>query len=278
MAVLIVSGATIAMAIYPQLSPKNNPRLVRYLLFIPWKKQPQPNPLLKIAGIPGIEITLNTGENTIDCWYYKYPGAKNVVLISHGTGRNSAYPEYTAKTETFLNCKYSVFVYDYEGYGKSTGEPSPEAVINDGVVAYDYLNKTLNYQPRQIVAYGLSLGSGVTMELTKRRKFSKVIVEAAFSSIQDVLNERVPAARIYPKSQFFTPGFETIETVKSPHPPLLIIHGKHDPEILWHHGQDIYDAACQPKSLLVLENSAHGVISAADQDAYMQTIKQFLAQ
>ena len=54
---------------------------------------------------------------------------------------------------------------NYRRYGGSGGWPTEANNIADAVAAYDYLQEELGVAPRNIVAYGESLGTGVATRL-----------------------------------------------------------------------------------------------------------------
>jgi hypothetical protein len=43
----------------------------------------------------------------------------------------------------------NAFVYEYTGYGRSTGEPSEEALYADVEAAFDYMLRHLHIQPHK---------------------------------------------------------------------------------------------------------------------------------
>ncbi|OKL64565.1 hypothetical protein UA08_00130 [Talaromyces atroroseus] len=65
-----------------------------------------------------------------------------------------------------------VFAIDYRGYGISTGSPSEEGLITDGVTLLNFLtSEPCNIPPSQIVIAGLSLGTAVTTAVAERFAF-----------------------------------------------------------------------------------------------------------
>lgn len=65
-----------------------------------------------------------------------------------------------------------VFAIDYRGYGLSTGSPSEEGLISDGVTLLNYLTAgSFNISPSRIVISGLSLGTAVTAAVAERFAF-----------------------------------------------------------------------------------------------------------
>ncbi len=63
--------------------------------------------------------------------------------------------------------KYDVFVFDYRGFGDSTGEPTEKGLIRDARYVYDWLHNITNGQ-RRIYIWGQSLGSAVACQLAAR--------------------------------------------------------------------------------------------------------------
>jgi pimeloyl-ACP methyl ester carboxylesterase len=63
--------------------------------------------------------------------------------------------------------KYDVFIFDYRGFGDSTGEPTEEGLIRDARYVYDWLHNATNGQ-RKIYIWGQSLGSAVACQLAAR--------------------------------------------------------------------------------------------------------------
>lgn len=63
--------------------------------------------------------------------------------------------------------KYDVFIFDYRGFGDSTGEPTEEGLIRDARYVYDWLHNASNGH-RKIYIWGQSLGSAVACQLAAR--------------------------------------------------------------------------------------------------------------
>lgn len=103
--------------------------------------------------------------------------------------------------------KYDVFVFDYRGFGDSTGEPTEEGLVRDARYIYDWLHNTSNGQ-RKIYIWGQSLGSAVACQLAARlsddesmkfnfqlfllfiylgKSLAGIVMEAAFINIHQAL-------------------------------------------------------------------------------------------
>ena len=76
---------------------------------------------------------------------------------------------------------FSVFAYDYHGYGASSGRATEKNAYLDINAAYDYLNAQLHVPPNHIIAYGRSLGAAVAIDLATRQPLAGLIIENLFS-------------------------------------------------------------------------------------------------
>jgi Esterase/lipase len=86
----------------------------------------------------------------------------------------------------------NILAYDYTGYGESSGEPSEDACYADIEAAYDYLVNDRNLDPRQILLYGRSVGSGPATYLASKLSIEGVpvgglILECPFKSVYRVV-------------------------------------------------------------------------------------------
>jgi len=96
------------------------------------------------------------------------PRKQMTILVCHGNGGNLTYLErlYTRLAETGVN----VLLFDYRGYGSSTGKPSEEGTYRDAQAAYQWLRNS-GFATTNIFAYGESLGGGIASELAVREVY-----------------------------------------------------------------------------------------------------------
>jgi abhydrolase domain-containing protein 17 len=121
---------------------------------------------------------------------------------------------------------FSVFAYDYRGYGTSDGSPSENNAYQDADVAYSYLTKELKIPPQQIIIYGQSLGGGAATELAAKHPVAGLILESTFTSAFRVV---VPIP-ILPFDKFT--NRDKLSRVRC---PVLVMHGEADDVIPLQH-------------------------------------------
>jgi pimeloyl-ACP methyl ester carboxylesterase len=203
--------------------------------------------------------------------YYIRPGAKKVFLLSHGNAGNVQGRVLLAAALLCCNC--NVLSYDYEGYGKSDGEPSIKGLVKDGLAAYDFTATKLHYSANQIILYGESIGSGVSVQIAAQRPVSGIVLQSAFSSLLAAGREHVWFLNLYPIEWF--DNLDNITYLETKHPPLLILHGDCDPILATHHGQDIYNRAAQPKTIVILTHFGH-VLENVDNMQFLRAVGTFV--
>jgi uncharacterized protein len=208
-------------------------------------------------------------------WFFEIPNTQRVFLYSHGKGNNIFGKLH--HVPFLLLCGGSVFMYDYQGYGKSQGRITIDGACDDATAAYDYLVKQEHRTGKDIIGFGESFGCGVTGQLSIRRKLAGVILQSGFSSLLRAGRDNLYWLNLYP--EFVFPDCLKMDNAAifgKPHSPLLIVHGKKDRILPFANAEDLYSAAVQPKSLYVVSDGGHCCFGTADQ--FVQTVKGFLAK
>ena len=87
------------------------------------------------------------------------------VTILYCHGNSHCINQYWGRVELLWEMGYRVFIFDYQGYGKSEGGPSDDACLADGRAALAFLRGRPEVNPDRIVYYGWSLGTFITTYL-----------------------------------------------------------------------------------------------------------------
>jgi pimeloyl-ACP methyl ester carboxylesterase len=229
--------------------------------------------ILSSDGIKKCDVTFS-GPNgkRLHGWFFKKAPLGKVMLVSHGKDGNMS--DRLILTQALLSCGTSVFLYDYEGYGESEGSPTVQRICQDGLAAYDYLVGQEKIPSKDIIAYGESIGTGVTCYLSTQRPVSGLILQTAFPSLIYAAHDHLWYTWLYPDSWF--PDLNNLAVLKEPHPPVLIIHGKDDRFLPPRYSQFLFDRACEPKQLKLIDKLEHYKIRADDQQ-FAEAIKQFMS-
>lgn len=225
---------------------------------------PVPEPYQdKQIPVPVIKLTTKTGRK-ISAVYLPNPNAKYTMLISHGNAEDlwSIFPWLQA----FQTHGYSVFSYDYEGYGTSAGKPSENNTYLDINAAYEYLTNTLKVPSNQIILFGRSIGSGPTVDLAARVPVAGVILESAMLTAFRVMTY-LP---LFPVDKYRNNA--KISQIMS---PILFIHGTKDKVVPFWHGRALYKLATSQKTFYAVDEAGHNNVTEVAGGQYWKTIQEF---
>jgi fermentation-respiration switch protein FrsA (DUF1100 family) len=114
-------------------------------------------------------------------WYCPVPRPRCVFLMAHGNAGNITHrvDRITTWQQTL---HVSVFVFDYRGYGRSTGQPNEPGVYRDARAAYRWLTTDKGIAPDEVVFFGESLGTAVVLQLALEVPPRALILESPFTS------------------------------------------------------------------------------------------------
>lgn len=208
------------------------------------------------------------------------PAAKanaKVLLYLHGNGVNIG--ANAAHAHRFHQMGFSVLLIDYRGYGLSEGNfPTETAVYQDAVAAWDYLVKQLQINPSQIFIYGHSLGGAIAIDLAVQHpEAAGLIVESSFTSIREIV-DRQGLYRIFPVDLLLHQRFDSISKVRSLQMPVLFIHGTADWQVPAVMSQQLYEAAPEPKQLVLIPGAGHNNTAEMAGYKYFQVVQNFVQQ
>lgn len=210
--------------------------------------------VLKLTSADGARISAKYFPNT---------DARFTLLFSHGNAEDIGYD--APLLEVIRDAGFAVFAYDYQGYGTSEGKPSEKQLYEDSEAAYIYLTNNLHIPPGRIIPFGRSLGAAAAVDLAARHPVAGLIMESAFTSAFRVLT-RLPL----PFDKF--PNLRKIRNVRC---PVLVIHGKRDQIIGFHHGQKLFDSANEPKMSYWVEQAGHNDIAMVAGSRYLEELRRF---
>lgn len=210
-------------------------------------------------------LKLASGEDiTISAIYLRHPKPSYTILFAHGNAEDLG--NITPVLQKLYSLGFSVFAYDYRGYGTSQGSPSEGNAYRDIDTAYNYLTQMLRIPSERIIVYGRSVGGGSAVDLAARKAFGGLILESSFTSAFRVI---VPFP-ILPFDKF--PNIDKIGRVSC---PVLVIHGKADDTIPFSHGEKLFAAAGQPKRYLWVDDAGHNDVMWVAQGEYDKSLREF---
>ncbi|CRG93107.1 alpha/beta hydrolase, putative [Plasmodium gallinaceum] len=189
------------------------------------------------------------------------------ILFCHGNSEN-IYMLYDYFYETSRIWDVNIFLYDYLGYGKSTGIASEENMYLSGNAVYDYMVNNLNIKPDSIVIYGKSIGSCAAVELASNRIVKGIILQSAILSLLNICF----------KTRFIFPfdSFCNINKIKNIPCYIFFIHGTEDKIVPFYHGISLYEKCKLKVHPYWVIDGKHNDIEIIENEKFNEHIKSFL--
>lgn len=214
-------------------------------------------------GVEYREVTFSSTDGTqLFGWWLPAQGEeKGRVLFLHGNAENIS--THVAAVAWLPSRGYSVFLFDYRGYGASEGSAGIDGALEDSEAAIRYMT---NIGTGEFHLFGQSLGGSLSLlaaaSSPEKSKILSVTVEGAFSSFRGIIADKVgsfwllwPLQRIPGLFVFAEAPKEAVKRI--PDCPLLVIHGEADEIVPDYHASRIFDPAHEPKTLWRIPNGRH---------------------
>jgi hypothetical protein len=219
-------------------------------------------------------IPTNDGQVLDGCLYnsYRKPSYENDIIYLYSHGNSGWLGSVMGSTTIDYLANYgSIFIYDYRGYGKSTGQATDDGVFIDVISVWNYLVHVKKVPGNFIIPFGHSLGSSVTAKLTEYLLVNNIncsnimILQNAFYSIQRLAKFVV--------SKFKTAHIiESIDNI-SKSMKLYLIHSQDDELIHYNHSVALHGIVRNNFCQLIIVPGSHDEPEYNDEvDFYISSI------
>ena len=146
------------------------------------------------------DVTFPSGDGTkLTGWFIRGFGEKpkGTVIHFHGNANNMA--GHFAAVAWLPKYGFNVLAFDYRGYGKSDGKPSPGGLYMDCLAAIDYVKSRKDVDPDKILLFGQSLGAANAItavgkpasELTPLPGIRAVLADSSFYSYRSIAATKI---------------------------------------------------------------------------------------
>jgi pimeloyl-ACP methyl ester carboxylesterase len=142
---------------------------------------------------------------------------------------------------------YRVFIFDYRGYGKSTGISTEAGLYEDARAGLKWLHDNNRVTDTTVwIMYGYSMGTAPACELTAhyqenpyQMKPSRLILESPFASAEIMVQDASGLA--LPGSYIVNLKIDNAEEIKTVDIPFLWLHGQLDDFLnIATHGETVF--------------------------------------
>ncbi len=231
-------------------------------------------PTTVIPSFDRFKLQTSDGE-TLEAVFVPSSGAhpNETIIYCHGNGTHigTAWP----RIELLYPLGYNVAVFDYRGYGTSTGKPSESGLMIDVRAVREAILTKPGVDSTRLIYYGRSLGGATCIDLATASAPAALITESTFSSagalVQDATDFDLPPSFLI-DSVWDSLG--KIATIASPY---LNLHGLADDFVQPKYALELTHAHHGVTQLVLVEGADHG--NVPDQlglDHYRQVVDGFI--
>ena len=225
-------------------------------------------------GAPYEQLSIASGDRRLDATLVRAAAdSAPALLIFHGTAEAVSY---WADTQALLyRHGITSMVFDYSGFGRSTGRPTAAHLEEDADSAYADFVRRVGPRTRRYVL-GYSLGTGVVLDAVRRFEPapSGVVFMASYSSARD----GAVAFGLIPKwATFLLPDmWNNVRDTRNLRQPLLVVQSDGDQLFPVSMAKAVYDAATVPKQMVVLHGYRHEDGHQRPTDDYWAPVVRFM--
>ena len=203
----------------------------------------------------GEEFYFDGGENNgrLHGVLLTAPAPRAVVVYMHGNGGNVAGAEWLGN-DIRQNLNTTVFVWDYPGYGKSEGTPTPKSVLTAGRAAVTFAAELTDTPPTELIIIGRSMGTSIATDAALHTNARALVLESGFTSLKAMCARALP---ILPWGWILPEPMEVEGKVARFNGAVFIAHGTADTTVPYRFGERLYAAAPEPKAFFRADGNKH---------------------
>ncbi len=221
-------------------------------------------------GVPFEAITVDTGEgDRLHAWMMRASRPRANVVYFHGNG--GSLSNWAPILTAIVQHGYSVFAFDYRGYGLSTGRPTERGLYHDvGAIVNRAWREGAEGVPT--IYWGRSLGGAIAAYAATVRAPDGIILESAFPTGRAAVRDSTPLVIL---SLLASYRFPTADFANRAKRPVLVMHGNRDSVIPFALGQELFEKLTVPKQFVVIEGGDHNDTVPRGADAYWSAVDKF---
>jgi hypothetical protein len=208
--------------------------------------------------------------------------ARGTVIHAHGNAANIS--NHLPQVAWLPGAGYHLLTFDYRGFGQSKGSPSLDGVVADTRAAIAAARRQPGVDGHRLIVLGQSLGGATAIRAVAQDSagVKLLIVDSAFDSYRGIARDAVRGSSLLGALAGLAgaslPGAASdprtaIATLRV---PVLVVHGERDPIVPAAHAQRLYEAAREPRTLILVPDGQH--IEALTRPELRARILQAMAQ
>jgi uncharacterized protein len=163
---------------------------------------------------------------------------------------------------------FDVLLFDYRGYGRSTGRPDEQGTYLDARAARESLLREPGADASRVLYLGESLGGAVALELALELPPRGLVLQSTFTGVRDMARQHyrlIPGALV-------PDAYPSLRLIPELRAPLLLLHGERDEIVPLSHAHTLFEAAPEPKRLHAFPGVGHNDLVPLAGAAYAEVV------
>lgn len=208
--------------------------------------------------------------------YVFVPGVPRDYTLLYCHGQATDITDAWPRIEDLAPLGYNLVVWDYRGFGRSTGTPTEKGIVSDEEAIWGALLRHPAVDPTRLVYYGRSFGGGPCIDLATRHPPAALIDESTFTSVDALVNDATPAG--LPHDLVATDHWDNLTKIGTLGAvPFLVLHGAIDDYVQPKYGVELARAHPGVTELVLVPGADHSdVPDKMGLDAYRTTVDKFV--
>ena len=244
------------------------------------------------AGLPQEDVMVETFDGLrLSCWLVPQRNTSaGTIVYLHGVG--DCKVGGVAFARFLYQNGFNVFLYDSRQHGESEGIYCTYGFYEkyDLAAVLRYLESRKDVPLGRVGVFGTSMGAAVAIQAAAiDPRITAVVAEGSFARLKTVFDDyqkrmlmlpwhflrNVALVRSQRMANFKARLVAPIDDIRRVKAPILIVHGNQDSFIKADYSRQLFDAACDPKDLYIVEGADHNDVWAVGGPAYEQRVCAF---
>lgn len=217
-------------------------------------------------------VTTSDGVAVNGIWLKSKTPPLATILFSHGNAGTVA-DRFHRVAEIQSRLAVDVVLYDYRGFGKSTGSPNEPGTYQDARAVHAFV-LSRGARAVDVVLMGESLGCAVAIQLATEVSHRSLILEAPFLSVPAMARHVFP---FLPVGPLIRNRYDNAAKIASIQTPSLIVSGRADEVIPFEQGEALSRLVASKRNrFLPISGAHHNDVYVVGGSPYWEAFKEFV--
>jgi alpha-beta hydrolase superfamily lysophospholipase len=227
---------------------------------------------------------------TLHAWFMpsSTQNKKGLVTFFHGNAQNLS--AHWRILRWMINDGFDLIIYDYRGYGLSTGKANREGIYRDSLLMLEHSKKIYEKGSYpSFIVYAQSLGGAIgaraVTDWKSHQLVDLIVLDSTFLSYQSV-TKKVLSKAPFPlwtlrglTSVLMSDKYAPQETIHKLTLPTIVVHGTSDRVVPYSLGEEVFKRSpAKNKWMVTVQNGAHIDAYTSHGDKYAKQVGAIIDQ